>query len=100
MEPTDPVVELFRQVPQSSPWHAKQRLELVRRQLDSKNETRPGRVLKATLPERGVRQRATERPFHVPQTYAPPPAFAAGKNHTSLGRAETVSSGAIPCVNV
>jgi hypothetical protein len=89
-----------RKVGRQSPRHAKQRLELVRRRLDSKNETCRGRVLKATPSERGVRQRATERLFHVPRTHAPPPAFAAGKDHTSLGRAETVSSGAIPCVNV
>jgi hypothetical protein len=71
MEPTDPVVELPRQVPQPSAWHAKQRLELVRRQLDSTNETRLGRVLKKALLERGVRHQAPERPFHVPLTHAP-----------------------------
>ena len=71
MEPTDPVVELPRQVPQSSTWHAKPRLELVRRQLDSKKDT-PGPGFEKTLPDRGVRQQATERPFHIPLTHAPP----------------------------
>ena len=69
MEPTDPVVELRRQVPQSSAWHSKPRLELVRRPLDSKKETRPGRVLKETLPERSVRQHATQRAFHIRLTH-------------------------------
>jgi hypothetical protein len=44
MGPTDPVVELRRQAPQSSAWLAKQRRELVRRHLGSTNETRPRRA--------------------------------------------------------
>lgn len=70
VEPTDPVIELPRQARQSSGWHPKQRLDLVRGQLKSELETGTGRVPKEIPPKTRVRQQTTERPFHVPLTHA------------------------------
>lgn len=55
IEPTDPVIELPRQNLQSSRWHLKQRLDLVRSQLNSEFETGAGRVPKEISPKTGVR---------------------------------------------
>jgi hypothetical protein len=71
VEPTDPVIELPRQACQSSGWHPKQRLDLVRSQLKSELETGTGRVPKEIPPKPGVRQQTTERAFHVSLAHAP-----------------------------
>jgi hypothetical protein len=55
IEPTDAVIELPRQTGQSSRWHSKQRLDLVRSQLNSELETGAGRVPKEISPKTGVR---------------------------------------------
>ena len=55
IEPTDPAIELPRQARQSSGWHTKQRLELVRSQLNSELETGAGCVPKELSPKTGVR---------------------------------------------
>ena len=55
IEPTDPVIELPRQTLQSSRWQLKQRLDLVRSQLNSELETGSGRVPKEISPKTGVR---------------------------------------------
>ena len=55
IEPTDPVIELPRQARQSSGWHPKQRLDLVRSQLNSELETGAGCVPKEISPKTGVR---------------------------------------------
>jgi len=73
VEPTDPVIELPRQARQSSGWHAKQRLDLVRGQPKSELDTGTGRVPKEIPPKPGVRQQATERVFHVSLAHAPFP---------------------------
>jgi hypothetical protein len=70
VEPTDPVIELPRQARQSSGWHPKQRLDLVRGQLKSELETGTGRVPKEIPPKPGVRQQTTERAFHVSLAHA------------------------------
>jgi hypothetical protein len=70
MKPTDPIVELRRQARESSGWHSKQRVDLVRSQLDAELETGASRVPKEVSPETGVRQQATERSFHVSLTHA------------------------------
>jgi hypothetical protein len=70
MKPTDPIIELRRQAHDSSGWHSKQRVDLVRRQLNSELETGASRVPKEVAPETGVRQQATERSFHVSLTHA------------------------------
>jgi hypothetical protein len=55
IEPTDAVIELPRQTRQSSRWHSKQRLDLVRSQLNSELETGASRVPKEISPKTGVR---------------------------------------------
>lgn len=70
IEPTDPVIELPREARQSSGWHPKQRLDLVRRQLNSDLETGAGLVPKEISPKTGVREQATERPFDVALAHA------------------------------
>jgi hypothetical protein len=70
VKPTDPIIELRRQARESSGWHSKQRVDLVRSQLNSELETGASRVPKEVAPETGVRQQATERSFHVSLTHA------------------------------
>jgi hypothetical protein len=70
MKSTDPIIELRRQARESSAWHSTQRVDLVRSQLNSELETGASRVPKEVSPETGVRQQATERPFHVSLTHA------------------------------
>jgi hypothetical protein len=70
MEPADSVVELSGQASQFSGWHSKQRLGLVRSQLNSELETGTGRVPKEIPPETGVRQQATERSFDIALAHA------------------------------
>jgi hypothetical protein len=73
MEPTDSVVDLPCQASQFSGWHSKQRLGLVRSQLNSELETGAGRVPEEIAPETGVRQQATKRPFDVALAHAARP---------------------------
>src|SRR4030095_160486 len=82
IEPTDPVVELFRQARESSVGRSNQRVDLVCDQLNSKPETGAGRVPKECSPETRVGQQAAERPFHVTLTHASFPAPDAGKDRT------------------
>jgi hypothetical protein len=70
MKSTDPIVELRRQARESSGGHSKQRVDLVRSQLNSELETGARRVPKEVSPETSVRQQATERSFHVSLTHA------------------------------
>jgi hypothetical protein len=55
MKSTDPIIELRRQARESSGWHTKQRVDLVRSQLNSELETGAGRVPKEISPKTGVR---------------------------------------------
>jgi len=48
----------------------KQRVDLVRSQLNSKLKTRASRVPKEISPKTGVRQQPTERSLHVSLTHA------------------------------
>jgi hypothetical protein len=73
MKSTDPIVELRRQARESSGGHSKQRVDLVRRQLNSELETGASRVPKEVSPETAVRQQATERSFDVSLTHASSP---------------------------
>jgi hypothetical protein len=73
MKSTDPIIELSCQARQSSRWHSKQRVDLLRSQLDSELKTGASRVPKEVSPETGVRQQATERSFHVSLTHASSP---------------------------
>ena len=73
IKPTDAVVELIRQALESSVRHSKQRVDLVRNQVNSKLETGAGRVPKEVSPEPRVGQQAAERPFYVTLTHAPVP---------------------------
>jgi hypothetical protein len=70
VEPTDPVVELPCQARQCPRGHPKQRVDLVRRQLESDVETGTGRVPKEPSPKTRVRQQTTECAFHVSLTHA------------------------------
>jgi hypothetical protein len=56
MEATDPSVELSRQPGESLRWHLKERVELVRGQLNAEPETGAGRVPKELAAEPRVRQ--------------------------------------------
>jgi hypothetical protein len=73
MESTDAVIELPCQARQSPRWHSQQRVNLVRRQLNSELETGAGGVSKEISPETGVCQQATERPFDVALAHAARP---------------------------
>ena len=70
VEPADPVIELARQVLQTSRWYSKQRVDLVCGQLKSELEAGTGRVPKEISPKTGVRQQPTECTFHVSLTHA------------------------------
>jgi hypothetical protein len=56
MEATDPSVELSRQPGESLRWHLKERVELVRGQLNAEPETGARRVPKELAAEPRVRQ--------------------------------------------
>jgi hypothetical protein len=70
MKSTDPTVELRRQARESSGGHSKQRVDLVRRQLNSELDTGASGVPKEVSTETAVRQQATERSFDVSLTHA------------------------------
>jgi hypothetical protein len=55
MEPTDAVIDQLRQARQSSARESKQRVDLVRSQVNSELETGAGRAPKKASPETGVR---------------------------------------------
>jgi hypothetical protein len=67
---TDPIVKLRGQARESSSRHSKQRVDLVRSQLNSELEACASRVPKEVSPEAVVRQQPTERSFHVSLTHA------------------------------
>src|ERR1700757_148181 len=70
IESADPVIELPRQTRQSSRRHSKQRIDLVRGQLNPELETGTRRIPKELSPKTGVRQQTTECAFHVSLTHA------------------------------
>jgi hypothetical protein len=97
VEPTDPVIELLRQARQLAGWHPKQGLDLVRGQLKSDLETGTRRIPKEVPPKTGVRQQATECPFHVPLSHG---SFLHARTEPSVFLGPRRGSGAAPHVDV
>ena len=83
LEPTDPVVELPRKAGQSSAWHSKECVNLVRGQLNSELQAGAGGVPKEVPPKTSVRDQATECSFHVPLAHAA--SQRQGSHQVSLG---------------
>lgn len=69
IESTNPVIELPREARQSSGWHPKERIDLVRGELDPDLEARAGRVPEEVSPETGISEQPTQRPLHVALTH-------------------------------
>jgi hypothetical protein len=98
MKPADSVVELPGKAGQFSGWHSKQRLDLVRSQLNAELETGTGRIPKEIPPETGVRQQATERSFDVALAHAR--VLTQGSHHAFCRlRAYVLCAFARECVN-